>query len=88
MLSKCANPECTAPFHYLREGKLFQIDTSAGTPQSPGPQLLDKGKPLHHIEYFWLCGQCCSIMTLAFHRGKGVVTVPLRPPAVHRAAAS
>jgi hypothetical protein len=93
MLSKCANPECTAPFHYLRDGKLFQIDTSAGIPHSAGPQLVDEAKLSHRIEYFWLCGNCSSSMTLAFHRGKGVVMVPLpappaAPPAVRRAAAS
>ena len=88
MLSKCANPECTAPFHYLRDGKLFQIVTSAVTPHSEGPQLLDSSKPLHRVEFFWLCGPCSSTMTLAFQRGKGVITVPLRPPAAHSAAAS
>lgn len=25
MVSKCANPGCPAPFHYLREGKVFRI---------------------------------------------------------------
>ena len=87
MLSKCANPECTAPFHYLRDGKLFQIDTSALS-QSAGPQLVNEAKPAHRIEYFWLCTQCSSSMTLTFQRGKGVVTVPLAPAAVRRAAAS
>ena len=87
MLSKCANPECTAPFHYLRDGKLFQIDTSALS-QSAGPQLVNEVKPPHRIEYFWLCTQCSSSMTLTFQRGKGVVTVPLAPAAVRRAAAS
>jgi hypothetical protein len=87
MLSKCANPECTAPFHYLHDGKLFQIDTSA-VPQSAGPQLVNEAKPAHRIEYFWLCTQCSSSMTLAFQHGKGVVTVPLTPAAVRRAVAS
>ena len=87
MLSKCANPECTAPFHYLREGKLFQIDTAAAASQGAGPQLVDRNKPPHRIEYFWLCGQCSSVMTLAFQRGK-VVTVPLQPVTAQRATAS
>ena len=82
MLSKCANPECSAPFIYLRDGRLFQIDTAAG------PQLVTEAKPPHHIEYFWLCGQCASSMTLAFQHGKGVVMVPLDPPTARRAAAS
>lgn len=84
MLSKCANPQCTAPFHYLHEGKLFQIDTSRGL---SGPQLVDKNKPPHHVEYFWLCGHCSLSMTLAYQRGKGVVMIPLDTPATHSATA-
>ncbi len=75
MLSKCANPECTAPFHYLKEGKLFQVDSRA----FPGPELVSDKKPVQRIEYFWLCGRCAELMTLAFERGKGVITVPLPP---------
>ena len=26
MLSKCANPLCSAPFQYLRDGKVFQVE--------------------------------------------------------------
>ena len=75
MLSKCANPECTAPFHYLREGKLFQIDTSMA--QLPVPELVEKGKPPHHIEYFWLCEECARVVTLTFDSRRGICTVPL-----------
>ncbi len=82
MLSKCANPQCSEPFIYLRDGRLFQIDTGAG------PQLVTDGKLPHRIEYFWLCGQCALSMTLAFERGKGVVTVPLQREVVRSAAAS
>ncbi len=85
MLSKCANPACTEPFHYLRDGKLFQIDTSV---DGNGPQLAVGAKRPHRIEFFWLCAKCSSTMTLAFHRGKGVVAVPLSPTVVRHAAAS
>jgi hypothetical protein len=29
MLSKCANPACDAKLHYLRQGKIFRIDTES-----------------------------------------------------------
>ncbi len=88
MLSKCANPTCAAPFHYLRDGKLFQIDSRFGTRASPsGPQLLGK-KPAGRIEYFWLCNACSSTMTLAYERGKGVVAVPLVKAPTPEAVAS
>ena len=86
MLSKCANPTCTTPFHYLRDGKLFQIDTSFGDPQMAGTLLVAEPKRPHRIEFFWLCAECSSTMTLAFQRGKGVVMVPLA--AARQAAAS
>lgn len=75
MLSKCANPNCDAPFQYLREGKLFRIDAKETL-----PQLIGK-KPATGVEYFWLCGQCSPQMTLAFEREKGMVVVPIRPRA-------
>ena len=82
MLSKCANPKCAAPFLYLRDGKLFQIDTAAG------PQAVSDAKTPHRVEYFWLCAQCASSMALAFERGKGVVMVPLQRETARNAAAS
>lgn len=88
MLSKCANPACTTPFHYLREGKLFQIDTGVGSPQSAGPELVTEPKHPRRIEFFWLCAACSSTMTLAFQRGKGVVMVPLPTAGARHAAAS
>ncbi len=88
MLSKCANPACTTPFHYLRDGKLFQIDTSLGSPRGLGPQLVAEPMQPHRVEFFWLCAECSSTMTLAFQRGKGVVTVPLRAAAPPRRAAA
>ena len=77
MLSKCANPTCAAAFHYLHDGKLFQIDVQASDdrPRS-GPQLISGRKPLRRVEYFWLCGLCSSTLTLAYERGKGVIAIP------------
>ncbi len=83
MLSKCANPDCSAPFHYLREGKLFQIDN-----ERSGPRLVTDKRPARKVEYFWLCGDCASSMTLALHRIKGVIAIPLPGRALARAAAS
>lgn len=81
MLAKCSNPSCTAPFHYLRDGRLFQMETGLG-----GPHAVGDKKPVHKIEYFWLCNRCSAEMTLAYERGKGVIAVPLGP--ARRAAAS
>jgi hypothetical protein len=84
MLSKCANPACSTPFQYLREGKLFQIEMDS--PPRDGIHLVAK-RPARKVEFFWLCGRCSSQMTLAYQRGKGVITLPL-PPAARVAIAS
>jgi hypothetical protein len=79
MLSKCANPQCTEPFHYLREGKLFQIDSRTVA----GPTAVSGKKQVHRIEYFWLCGVCAETLTLSFDPGKDVITKPLAKGPVH-----
>jgi hypothetical protein len=54
MIAKCANPECGAPFRYLREGRLFQVDRDAAGHRIVGPFLLSEGGPPHQLEHFWL----------------------------------
>ncbi len=84
MLSKCANPACSTPFQYLREGKLYQIELS---PTEEGGLHLVRRRPGRKVEHFWLCGPCSARMTLAYQRGKGVITLPL-PGSVRAAVAS
>ena len=90
MLAKCANPACSAPFLYLREGKLYQMETQAEGLVGTGEQNKraagkDERKPVRRLEFFWLCGRCAPQMTLSFDRGRGVVVVPAR---TQRAAAT
>jgi len=75
MLHKCANPNCINPFRRLSEGKLFLLETEAGDPSNAGQAWATRGP--RRIEHFWLCDQCASVLTLAFKKGRGMVTVPL-----------
>jgi hypothetical protein len=83
MVSKCANPNCKAQFRYLKEGKLFQVETAKLAKSG------DRGdkKPPHKIENFWLCDKCSVTLTVAIERHKGVVVVPIRKPFFQRASA-
>jgi hypothetical protein len=78
MVSKCANPICSASFRYLHEGRLFRMAVSADAADNPnliagsGPK-----KSSHHIEFFWLCEECAPEMTLIFKPGIGVTAQPL-----------
>lgn len=84
MLSKCANPSCSTPLIYLREGKIFRIDSSA-KPAAAGPSLI---KTVERIEHFWLCGPCSERLTLVFHPERGAQVKPKPTPMSTRAAAS
>ena len=82
MLSKCANPACSAPFRYLREGKLFEMQTQDPVVSIAGP------KPPRRVEFFWLCDHCSTELTVVLDQKTGVKTVPLPKAAARRAAAS
>jgi hypothetical protein len=58
MLAKCANPSCSHPFRYLHEGKLYRLEL---------PE--DRGSGAKS-EWFWLCNQCSSQMTLRMEDSK------------------
>jgi hypothetical protein len=75
MISKCANPECSVPFRYLRDGKLFRVDLDQLESRPAGHR--DADKAWHRREHFWLCGRCALTMTLVAEKGRGVTAVPL-----------
>jgi hypothetical protein len=75
MLSKCANPNCSTPFHYLRDGKLFRWD-GVGVTHHPAAAA-HAIKPSRKVEFFWLCGNCAPRMTVVFREGMGITVRPL-----------
>lgn len=73
MVSKCANPECSAPFLYFHRGKLFRIDTEGRPDRRRNMGNENKsGRGLRRIEFYWLCDDCAGKMTLAFDKVSGV----------------
>lgn len=85
MLAKCANPQCSAPFHSLQDGRIFQLELDeSGEPLDFRLAATGVKKPAHR-ERFWLCPQCAPRFTLIFQRGKGLAVAPV---AALRAAAS
>jgi hypothetical protein len=60
MVSQCANPKCSKPLVYLREGRIFIFDM----PATPAAGTASSGRGSHRLEHFWLCGDCCRIMVL------------------------
>ena len=98
MLSKCANPACTAKLHYLGDGKIYRTgdDSSrrlhiafdpmpANVPS--GDQIGTQPPVAVRREYFWLCRECSKDLTLEVQESS-VVVVPIRQPNARRAAAA
>lgn len=69
MLAKCANPGCSNHFLYMDEGKVFRFETRCAS--NGDPQITEK-KTARRIEFFWLCSNCASQMTLVYRNGQGV----------------
>jgi hypothetical protein len=66
VLSRRLNPNCSAPFRYLREGRLFNLEVPVSSTQ-PGPG--------RRLERFWLCGECSSTLTVVL-KGTAVLLRP------------
>jgi hypothetical protein len=82
MISHCANPVCTLPFHYLRGGRLYRFDiASPSTPCTDVPNAICSLKPSRATVFFWLCEQCSSKYSLCFNFRDGARLVPLAVPA-------
>jgi hypothetical protein len=85
MLAKCANPSCSTPLVYLREGKIFMVES----PSQLGKVGSLRGGPKtqNQVEHFWLCGPCSLSMTLTYDSKQGVQVVSKEPVSL-RAVAS
>jgi hypothetical protein len=84
MVSKCANPGCSAPFLYLRQGRLFCMETSAPlrdeAPSFGADPTLERRS--RRLEFFWLCEDCAPAVTLQYTPGSGVRVHPRTQAAV------
>lgn len=69
MLSKCANPSCSAQFRYLHLGKLFHL-----CPIPEFENINDTCSAGLH-ERFWLCQECCQKFTVIWDGFQAEVVV-------------
>jgi hypothetical protein len=75
MLSKCANLSCTASFRYFHQGKLFRMEVESSDPDET--VLTRTGKVVRRMEFFWLCDECATRMTLEHDCNGSVVVKPV-----------
>jgi hypothetical protein len=71
MVNNCANPKCAKPLHYLREGRVFVFDVQ-------DQPLKRNGEKGHHLEHYWLCGECSGQFLVEHEADQGVRLVPRR----------
>ena len=67
MLTKCAHPECSTTLLYLREGKIFKVESDVNSAIAP-----DSRKQPRKVEHFWLCGPCSEHSTLFYDKDGGI----------------
>jgi len=70
---KCANPECSASFHY-EDGQLFRFHRSRKGSVPPSNT--------HLVQHFWMCSACSESYTVEYEGDRGVmksVSCPLSP---------
>jgi hypothetical protein len=72
MLSKCANPGCTASFLYLHQGKLFRFEVEGNDPAGQA-----SSRTTRNLEFFWLCDECSATLTVSYQSGVGGKVAPL-----------
>ena len=76
MLTTCANPNCREAFRYLRDGRLFRLQT----------EVKGSSSEISDPEYFWLCARCAETMSLRLAEDRQVVVVSA--PETHSAQAT
>jgi hypothetical protein len=77
MLTQCANPLCSKPLHYLREGKVYRVEIKEEPADASTPFLIsDTGKKQNRLQHYWLCGECTKNVTLRFDNLGHITVVP------------
>lgn len=69
MVSRCANPKCSKPFHYLHEGTLFRLMFGYPFRGFHGRE--------HRVRYLWLCAECALKYSPSWDRSRGMVLAPV-----------
>ena len=73
MLSKCANPQCSALFLTLRKGRLVVLHLRQAVLKGTLAEAETDGRD---FEPFWLCEECCERFTLLVKPGRECVCIP------------
>src|SRR5689334_18579295 len=76
MLTKCANPLCSRPLHYLRDGKVYRVEIKEEMQENGSNPFLVSSRRKSNLQHYWLCGDCMITMTLHFDERGNLSVVP------------
>lgn len=78
MISKCANPACSAHFLYLHEGRVFRVLREARDMREAQMGVDPNLKKHPQVEFYWLCDRCAVTMTVRVRKDASVIVEPRR----------
>jgi len=67
VLSKCANPKCSARMKYMNDGSVYVVPKASMGKYWTGDEGEFSAPPGKQIECFWLCNVCSRQMTISKH---------------------
>jgi len=77
MISKCANPACSAHFLYLHQGRVFRILRDAEDKRELQLGVDPTVSKHSQVEFYWLCEGCSRTMTIRYQKDSGIIVQPL-----------
>jgi len=72
MISKCANPDCSARLLYLRSGKVIRLDFESPRAR-PAANTGEYTGTARRAQFFWLCAECSARVSLKLVEGRVTV---------------
>ena len=83
MVSKCANPRCSARMKYMYQGALFSVRRHSTDDYWTGDAGAFSAPPGNQMECFWLCAQCALEMKIDGEGELRHLSVPALTAAMH-----
>jgi len=83
MVSKCANPRCSARLKYMHQGAVFAVRSHSTDEYWEGDAGAFSAPPGNQVECFWLCTHCAREMKVTNGGELEYLNVLSLPGAMH-----
>jgi hypothetical protein len=82
VVSKCANPRCTARLKYLHDGSVFAVRKRSARHECVTDEGSFADSPGTEVEWFWLCEHCSRLLSISRDGSLVCATPSHTPPAM------